>query len=223
MERSELERRVAQLEAEVRRLKPKGKFGDEDNYSEFDDDGTLVFTGDATVWDDIANSLIGKRLYSVVGKVNYNYPENTITFEPGGAIATENDLIRWNQQFPHAAKANSSLYFHLHLEQTSALDATFTLHYRIQSNDAAKTAGWTALTASLVADGVFAYSAGTLNQILAFAAIDMTGASISATIQFKMTRTDNGAGVYEPADIEVVFADCHVEYDMIGSSEQYVK
>lgn len=67
-------------------------------------------------------------------------------------------------------------------------------------------------------DSVFTYTSGILNQITKLATIDMTDASISSTVQFRLARTDVTVG-----DIDATFVDAHIEYDMNGSATEYSK
>ena len=193
-------------------------FGTGLNRAKFEADGTLKFEGDSSVWDDITGSLIGKSLSSTAGQVDYNWAENSIIFNSGGDIATEADCINFNIQNPHATKVNSIIDFHIHWWQTDAVAREFTIEHRIQNNGQLKTEAWTQNIVSTQADAKFTYTSGTLNQISDLVAIDMTGASISATVQFRIARTDAVAG-----DVEVTFADVHVEKDTLGSRQEYVK
>ena len=182
-------------------------------------DGTIKREGDATVWDDLVTSLIGSRLYSTAGKVNYNYAENAVEFQPGGSISTEADVINFNFQHPHAAVVNGSLKLHIHWEQPNSTDREFTVRYRIQKNGQEKTTAWTTVVvAANATNNVFAYVSGTLNQITPLASIDMTDAGISATVQVQMARTDSETG-----NILGTFLDAHVEYDTDGSRSEYSK
>ena len=79
-------------------------------------------------------------------------------------------------------------------------------------------ATWVTATANLVADSVYPYVSGTLDQITRITGIDMTGSGISATVQFRLARTDSTSG-----DILAVFVDAHVERDTVGSRTEFVK
>jgi hypothetical protein len=46
----------------------------------------------------------------------------------------------------------------------------------------------------------------------------MTGASLSATVEFRLARTDNTT-----QDIEATFVDAHVAADTAGSRQEFVK
>jgi len=191
---------------------------DVDNYSEFESDGTYVAKGDATTWDDIVGSLVATKLESVVGKLNYNFAENTITMQSGGSITNTSDRLMFNYQYPHAAIENGCMRLHIHWEQVNTNKIEFTVQYRIQSNGAAKNTTWTSVTVNSTDDSVFTYVSGTLNQITEIVHVDMTGAGISSTVQFRLARVDSTGG-----DIEATFVDAHIERDTIGSREEYVK
>lgn len=170
------------------------------------------------VWDDLVNSLVGRRLSSSAGKVDYNYDNNTITMASGGNIASPNDRVVFNLQYPHAGIVDGEMRLHMHWEQVSANDIEFTTQYRVQPNGVAKEEAWTTVTASSLTDSVFAYVSGTLIQITKLATVDLTGAGISATVQFRLARTDATAG-----DIESAFVDAHIQRDTVGSREEFVK
>lgn len=176
-----------------------------------------------TYYDDLSAPLIGLSLGGSAGTVDYNYDNNSVTFQPNGGITDLKDCIVGGVQYPHAASDKGKLYPHMHWEQTDANDHMFTLWIRVQSNNNAKTTDWIEMTAS-TADNVFEYTSGTLNQITPFKTIDgddfisMEGKGISATIQFRLTRTDSISG-----DIEATFFDAHYEIDSFGSEDPFIK
>ena len=188
------------------------------NYAEFEPDGTLALRGDATVWDDLVGSLVGRQLSSTAGKVDYNWAENSITMQPGGNIATINDLLIFNYQKPHGVKTISNIDMHIHWEQPNSNKVEWTIDYRIQDNSTAKTTAWTRVTANSDDDSKFAYVSGTLNQITELAVVNLSAVNISSTVQFRVARTDATA-----TNIEATFVDAHVERDMYGSRQEYVK
>jgi len=189
------------------------------NYTELEKDGTLAFKGKATVWDDLVNSLIARRLNGAAGALKYNYSNNTITMEPDGDPTDNLDRLIFNLQKPHKAKIDSTLNLHIHWEQTSTDEIKWQVDYRIQDNNAIKTEAWTTVTATSTNDSVYTYpGSGTFNQITELAKIDWSQHGISATVQVRLTRIDKTAD-----DIEAVFVDGHVEYDTLGSREEYIK
>ena len=175
----------------------------------------VKLSGDATAWEDVQESLIGKRLAATSGKVDYDYDENRVKFERNGSISTTNDRIAFNIQLPHAAK-DSELRVHMHFEDTG-LAGTFTIRYRIQSNGQARTTSWTTTTAN-TSNAVFTYSSGTLNNLLSLVNIDLTGTGLSDVVQIQVARTDSTSG-----DIYATFIDAHYEVDAFGSDTEFTK
>ena len=188
------------------------------NYFEVEPDGTDVKHGDATVWDDIVNSLVGRRLYSNTGTIDYDYEENAIKMQNDGDINDRNDRVIFDLQYPHAATADGKMNLHVHWHQINTDKIEFTVQYRIQKNGQAKTAPWIEVISNSDDNSVFPYVSGIFNQITELASVDMTGAGISATVQFRFTRSDSTA-----SDILATFVDAHVERDMGGSRQEYVK
>ena len=188
------------------------------NYFEVEADGTEKKNGDATVWDDVVNSLIGKRLFSVIGTIDYDYDENAIIMQSGGDISDQNDRVIFNLQYPHAAITNGQMRLHMHWNQENATQREFTVQYRIQSNGDNIITSWTTAISNSADDSVFTYTSGTINQITELVAVDMTDAGISATVQFRLARTDSTDG-----NISVTFVDAHVEFDTDGSRGEYSK
>lgn len=191
----------------------------EGNYTEIEADGTISCKGDATTWKDIVNSIIGRRLSANPGTLDYNWNENTISAAPSGDISDQNDRAIFNLEYNHDLITDGKMDIHVHWEQPDATERTFTIQYRIQKNGQPKTTTWTTVnTISTPENNKFEYVSGTLNQITDISDIDMTGAGLSATVQFRFTRSDANAG-----NIEIAFVDAHVEGDSFGSREEYVK
>lgn len=187
-------------------------------------------------WNDVVNSLIGRRLTSTSGRVDYNYAENTITFQNNGTAGSINDAVIWNIEYNHEMLQENyddgegftlspQVRPHIHWEQPADLPYEFTLRYRIQYNGQAKTTAWNELTLNAQTDSVFTYVSGILNQISSFkngsgenVILLNSGEALSATIQFQMWRTDSESG-----DVEVTFVDCHAPNDRGGSEGEYSK
>ena len=178
-----------------------------------------------TVFEDKSHQVLGKRLSNNLGRVDYDYNELAVKFQNGGDIDNLNDVIGVNIEYPHKAKENGKIYPHIHLwQEQEKVDRVFTLQYRIQNNGATKATDWARMTASLLNDARLPYTGGTMNQIISFKDkagrnyIDMTGASLSATLQFKLARTDNNSG-----DVLVTFFDFHYEVETLGSRQELTR
>ena len=84
------------------------------DYSEFEADGTLVFNGAATVWDDLR---ITPGSFDRPGVAD---PDYVIYYPNGGGLGAylpefaKNDFASFTVQIPHSYKAGSNIYVHLH-------------------------------------------------------------------------------------------------------------
>ena len=181
-------------------------------------DGTVILEGNSTTWDDLSTSLVGSKLSSVVGTVDYNFDENGIDMSANGDIENNNDLVGMNVQLPHAIKLDSELRLHIHWEQTDSTDREFTIKYRLQDTGGIKNLAWITVVVPTNVNNVFSYTSGTLNQITKLVNIDLTGYSISSLVQMKLTRSDAVAGL-----ITSTFIDFHYEIDSFGSNQEFVK
>lgn len=176
------------------------------------------------VFEDKAYPLIGKRLTSNAGTADYDYDELAVAFSAGGSMSNANDLVAVTAEIPHQAMKDQKIYPHIHVWQVSSNNVVFELDYRWQGNGQLKTEPWTRMTAESSVDSLFTYVSGTLNQIIEFKDasnnhwIDTTGYGLSATMQFKLTRTDNTTGV-----VSATFFDFHYEVDDMGSREPLSK
>jgi len=201
--------------------RPQIKVGDVNggNFAEFEADGTLRYRGDSTIWDDVVGSLYGRRLYSTTGTIKYNEDEIAIEMEDGGDITNKNDRLIFALQYPHRSKPTGIFALHIHWEQINNDKIEFTTEYRVQSNFKPKTTNWTRVIRNSDDDSVGVYDdSGNFNQITRLAEIDMAGAGISATVDFRVTRSDNLTPV-----ILAKFIDAHYEIDSDGSHEEYIK
>jgi len=198
---------------------PIAKIGGVDDHLEIESDGSYFLRGNSTMWDDLVGSLVARRLESTSGRLQYNYSENSIVMQDNGSISSNTDRLIFNHQKPHGAKTASSFHLHIHWEQTEVAAIEFTLQYRIQENGAAKETTWTEVVVSSGDGNKFPYTSGTLNQITELIELDWSGAGISATVQFRLARTDD-VGLN---DIDATFVDGHVERDNIGSRQEYIK
>lgn len=173
-----------------------------------------------TQFDDLATTIVGKRLSSSVGKVQQDYDELSIVFEPNGNPDSKLDTIGFSLQKMHAIKQDSVARLHIHWVQKSTHALEFTVRYRIQENGKPKTTAWTGVICPCDSTtNAFPYdNSGEMNQITPLVDIDWSAAGLSSTLQIKITRTDSVS-----ENIEGTFVDVHVEYNALGSRTEYSK
>lgn len=197
------------------------------DYTEVEADGTIISKGDATVWDDLSTALIGRNLYTVVGRLDYNYDELTVDFSPTARYPEE--PIGVVTQLLHARKTDSDIYPHLHWIQNSDNTPNILVSYRWQNNGEIAT-GWT-LKALLGSDNIFAYIGVGMMQITPFnlpAGLGV-GKNLSSTFEAKIYRDSaNASGLFAGADTyagdwQLKYYDIHLERDMFGSRQEFIK
>ncbi len=194
--------------------------GNGSNRVKFDTDGTIRLEGDSTAFDDMVGNLLGYRLNSSAGKVDYDWDENAITFQPGGVMTTAADRVQWNKEIKHKFKVGTGITFypHMHWWQPDGTTYDFDLRYRLQRNGYAKATSWTTITLTTGgANDVFTYTSGTLNQITTWAPFSVD-CGMSDTFQFQLVRTD-----LEIGNISATMIDIHGEVDALGSETEYTK
>ena len=106
-----------------------GYFGDFDagNYSEFEDDGTLEFHGDGTVWDDIILPLDPAKVPAA------NFP-SWIAFV-GNLNAWRfgiGDYLEMTAEIPHRYMNGGDLYFHVHWVSMSNAPGVRAVNWEIE-------------------------------------------------------------------------------------------
>lgn len=198
--------------------------GSSANYTEFEEDGTIVSYGDATTWRDELHELTGENLESPSSQITLNASEGSITFS-NSSDTTE--FVIMNVQINHDWKMGTDIYPHLHYWQTSSNVANWLIEYRWQSNDQPKTTTWTRLAWDST---FFTYSSGTLNQIVSFGNISPpAGYGLSDIVQLKLIRdTNNDSGLFNGTDpeasaVDALSFDVHIQCDTLGSRQEYVK
>ena len=196
------------------------RFGSSTDYATFSSGGTLTLVGAATVFDDIQSPSID--LLQTGSGVSKNLTENTVQFTQTSNLS---DYMLTSVQLPHSWKIGSTVYPHLHWEQTTSSIPNLLIQYRWQHQGLAKTTAWTNYPIKVNA---FTYTTGTLNQITHDTGlVPPTGATLSDIIEFRILRdTTNASGQFTGSDpvgatISVTSFDCHIEKSSLGSDNEY--
>lgn len=196
------------------------------NYTEFSEDGTMQAHGDATCFRDELQSVTAARLTSPSSDFEQNDAEGSITAKVSARYPT--DYVSMNLQLNHDWAKGTVIMPHLHWWQTTGNIPNWLIGYRWQKQGAAKTSSWSNLK---WVENAFTWSAGILNQITTFGEITppVGYGQVSDIVQFRLYRdytdvsTEFGAGDPVNASQDFVNFDIHIEVDMLGSSEEYIK
>jgi len=206
---------------------PAAKMGtvaeNNNNYTEFDEDGFMKMIGKASCFRDELGDITkikatGTRIVDNVTESGVDYQEN---------IVPATDYQWCNIQRNHDAKLTATIYPHFHWFQVTSGVPNILLYYRWQSNGGDKETNWTPLPLNHL---VFPFVSNTKHQILANATgiTPPEGSNVSDIIQFRITRdATNSTGVFAGQEtagtITALSFDAHVEVDTHGSNTQYSK
>lgn len=183
------------------------RFGGETAYAEFEADGTLVFAGAATVFDDLNfdPDSSGGPAATLPDYVTIN---NVVHRE---FTSLNNQVCGSGEELPHGYKLSTTLYPHAHIflkagESAGTTGVTFALYWELRTS-AATTSG----SVSLAATSAQLASNGHKINIYdntGFAGSAEKGAHLSLSI----ARTAGDAG-----DVIVTTYGVHYEIDTVGS------
>jgi len=197
------------------------------NYTAWDYTGTGQAFGLATCFRDELQSVTGTQITSPAGDFQQNIAEASVTAKTSARYPT--DFITTNWQINHDWALGTSVYPHIHWWQTEADMPNWLIAYRWQKQGSAKTTAWSELPWTT---NRATYVSGTLNQITGFGAIAAPAGygQVSDIIQVRLYRDVTNASTKftggaeaSPLDQDIVNLDAHIEVDMLGSREQYLK
>lgn len=200
------------------------RVGGESSYAEFEDDGTLEFMGDATVWDDLRVSL--ER-----GKVAGANTPTWAKFQDNGAGSAgvyayqfaDGDEIWFSVQMPHGWKVASTIYPHLHWSPSSDVDPADNVGIGLEYCwvDIYEDFGNTTIITRDVSTGVNNNNAHLIHNF-STTGISGTGHTLSSVLHCRFFRQAAGADNYAAA-IWGHEIDFHYEIDTVGSRQALSK
>lgn len=187
------------------------------SYATFEADGTLVFVGDATVWDDQQINISSVRLPAAGAPTWTAYKGSQVLAFSGSADNT----IYFTAQLKHKYKEGSDLEFHIHYipEDNTAGNVRWVFTHS-WANIGAAFPSETTVTTILATPEIT--DQHTLGEIAA--AITGTGKTISSVLLCSLTRTgSHGDDTYNAKDIYIAAEDFHLEMDTVGSRQEATK
>ena len=181
------------------------------NHSSFEADGTLIFTGDATVWDDLQVNISSVRVPAANAPTWTAYKGSYILAFSKAA----DEIIYFTAQLPHSYLEGSDIEFHLHcvFADADAGDVRWNFTHswaNIGDDFPGETTVTTDIASPADADN------HQLDEIAA--TITGTGKTISSVILCSLER-EGSDGVNDDYDDDVylVALDFHFEKDAVGS------
>ena len=194
------------------------------DYTAFELDGTMVAYNNATCYRDENGPLIGEKLESPSSRITIDMAEGAVVFSDTCTLA---DFVFINFPFNHDRVLASAFEPHLHWWKASPAIPNWLIQFRVQVNGAAKTTAWS--TVPRLSE-IFTYASGTINQISSFGNLAPPATDgLADILQVKLFRdTTNASGLFAGADpltgnAIATILDVHINTNMLGSRQQYVK
>ena len=194
--------------------------GSSTDYSQFEADGTLVFAGAATVFDDILPTLANQN-------TGGSMPNMTLMGGSSNILAQEFANVSAGEQFQgcwqlsHSWKEGSNIVPHIHLyvpDDGTGGDVVFTMVWTWQNIDSG-TMTETSVNGTLTR----AANAGINgNAMISFGTISGSGKTISSLFSAKISRVQGGADTFS-GTTWLRSADIHIEKDTVGSRQITIK
>jgi hypothetical protein len=183
------------------------KVGAGANYSEFEADGTLVFNGDATVWEDL--NFDPDRSGGPVATRPDDVTINNVFHKE--FTSANNQLCGASQEIFHETMLSKTLYPHCHVflkasETSGTTGVSFTLYWELRQHSGT-TSG------SVVVSATSAQLAANAHKVDLYDNTGFTGPTeLGAQLAMTIKRTAGDAG-----DVIVTSYGIHYEIDTVGS------
>jgi len=193
---------------------------DDGNYSGFETDGTYVALGDATVYEDLQFSVSGGRVPASNAPTFETFTTNTKEY----AFAV-NDFIYLDANEPfHAHKINTLSDVHVHATSKTGNSSGSSQYVNVETTLAyvENNGTWneTVLSGECeIPDGTSALCM----KIFDLGDFDLTNVGIGGLMKLTVKRISAVSGAEYPDDLFINQIGMHLEVDMLGSREEYVK
>ncbi len=202
------------------------RLGDPDagNYTEIEEaDGTIVFKGNATVFEDIFTPLSAAKVPAANAPTWTNFISNLKRYTYG-----LNDFQEFDAEVAHAYKEGSKIEFHIH-GATNGLEGVdkkinFEVEYEIINNSTVNGLG-DAYTGTTIMNGEMTIPANTTDRtsFVLDVGIDITGIILQGASVVGRMRRIASSGTEPAADPFVTQLGIHIEKDTVGSRTELTK
>ncbi len=214
------------LNTDLTRLADYRRIGGDANYTQFEADGTPVFVGDATMWDDM-------RIVPTVFDIAGGTDPDVISYQPGGSGTTfkvyafaKGDSGYFMLQLPHGYKEGSDIFAHVHWTPgpRGVAENGNIVKWALDYSFISKENNFPASTTADLGDACD--GTNHKHQITPYVAISGVGLTISSQMIGRVYRqniagdTWAGTGNDLPIFLEIDF---HVNLDMVGSRTSSTK
>lgn len=186
-------------------------------FSTFEADGTLVFSGDATVWDDQQVNISSVRLPTSGAPTWVTYKGSRVLAFSGSA----DNIIYFTAQLSHKYTVGTDIDFHIHYvpEDNTAGNVRWVFTHSWASISAAFPSETTVTTILATPEITDQHTLGEIAQD-----ITGTGKGISSILLCSLARTGSHVDdTYNAKDIYLAALDPHINMNTVGSRQETSK
>lgn len=191
------------------------KFGGATHYTAFETDGSMVFNGDATVWEALG---VDATAINPPGQGSDPDWDNT----NGGWLfdASGTEILFIITTIPHAFKEGTNIIPHVHWQPTSTDTGHVLWRTEFKWTNITGTDAGSFDTVDLLDS---AEGTSLKHQEGSFAAYSGSGKTIESILTIKFSRIGGDGDDTYPQDVLLKRIDVHYEIDMIGSRQEHTK
>lgn len=194
-----------------------GKYGNvkTGDYSEFEDDGTLSFYGDATVWHDVQFSVSTARVPAANAPSWANMTTNLSAY----TFAINDYIDLESNEITHGFKPGGNITIHIHLVTNGVDIADKTVKYQIAYAMTPKNG----VVTEIIASSQFTIPANTPDLTYLYvpiATVDSTALVFGSNIAMELKRIAADTGDPPTADPFVTMVGVHIEMERVGSRQE---
>lgn len=192
------------------------------NDTKIEADGSLMFEGNATVWDDLRVSLDKGSSSASLEYVLGNPGPQIWYFRNNEGL----EMMSFVVQLPHSWKEGSTIFPHVHWlpKADKTGNVQWNLDYSWQNYDPTTPQVFPAYTTStVVTAGPFVANTHRITSLTSGTGLDGTGKKISSILICRIWRNSSNAADTYTDDAGLLSLDFHYQIDTVGSRAEYVK
>jgi len=194
------------------------------NYTTIEPDGTVVFYGNAIVYEDLQVGISNIRVPGVNAPTERLYNHGIgggVTFPVLGFGV--NDYLYFDVQTHHAMKLNTIIDNHIHFILPNTTNIGDKWQFQLDVVAAAINVAFAVPAGSpFAAEHTIVANDNTHHRLLQLADIPAANSTVSTLYSCKMTRIAASVNEYG-SEVYLKFNDCHYQKDMMGSRTELAK
>lgn len=199
--------------------------GDGTNSLQISQTGEFKANGTATWFDDLRVELT-VRAASAKSPTYANMVGGIYAYEFDNAVLASEKEVNFKMQIPHGWKTGSAIHMHIHWVAKSTTSAGQKVRWGLEYVTANINGTLTTHDVIYATDPIDPPSTtptANTHYLTEFPDIDMTGMGLSNFLLCRLFRNSSNAADTYTDSAYVIGVDAHVEFDQLGSNQEFIK